>query len=460
VVGYDDALALVKSLNTSLTERRPDLDRLDSYYSGNHPLAFASAKFRTAFGRLFTEFADNWCDLVVDSVEERLNVEGFRLGVEGERGDRDAWRMWQANSLDAESQLAHTEALVAGQSYVLVAPNPDDAETPVIAVESPRQVIVRTAAGNRRARTAALKTWTDDDGYTLATLYLPDGLYKFRSQGKTVGGMAPTFVRRDVPGEPWPAPNPLGVVPVVPLANRPRLNGAGESEIRRVIPLQDAVNKLVMDMLVASEYSAFRQRWVTGMEIPVDPVTNQPIEPFKAAVDRLWMAENPGVEFGEFAESNLGNYAAAIELLVQHVASQTRTPPHYFALTGQFPSGESIKSAETGLVAKVRRKQRHFGEGWEEVVRLAFRAIGDDARASVVDVETLWADPESRSEGEHIDAILKRKAIGVPLAQLWEDAGYSPAQIARFKTMAEDEAAMANLAALSALAVDGVPGQA
>ncbi len=67
------------------------------------------------------------------------------------------------------------------------------------------------------------------------------------------------------------------------------------------------------------------------------------------------------------------SFVTGVEMLVQHIASQTKTPPHYFYLSGQFPSGESIKSAETGLVAKVLRKQRYFGEGWEEVVRLGFK---------------------------------------------------------------------------------------
>ena len=33
------------------------------------------------------------------------------------------------------------------------------------------------------------------------------------------------WTRLEVPDEPWPLPNPLGVVPVVPLPNRPRLSG-------------------------------------------------------------------------------------------------------------------------------------------------------------------------------------------------------------------------------------------
>jgi hypothetical protein len=412
----------------------------DDFYEGRHPLAFATPKFRDAFGIAFKEFADNWCDLVVDATEERLNVEGFRLGSNPD-GDKRAWKLWQANQLDAESQLVHTEALINGRTYVLVW-NGEDPKVPAITAEHPTEMVVATAAGNRRHRLAAMKRWLDDSGFIFATLYLPDAIYKFRSRSKIKGSqvswITPTkWVPRGVPigegGDEFV--NPLGVVPVVPFYNRPRLLGNGVSEIAKVIPIQNGVNKLVLDMIVASEFGAAPQRWATGLEVPKDPITGQPVELFKTMLDRMWTSKNKDVKFGEFNPTDLSNFVKGIELLVQHIASQTRTPPHYFYLSGQFPSGESIKSAETGLVAKTRRKMRHFGEGWEEVMRLSFRVLGDTKRANVTDSEVIWGDPEYRSEAEHIDATIKLKAINVPDELLWERAGFSPTEIERMKAM-------------------------
>jgi len=446
----------VDKLAAELRARRPEIETSDAYYRGDHPLAFASQKFRVAFGGLFGGFADNWCELVVDAVEERLNVEGFRFG-EDRTGDRDAWAIWQRNGLDADSQIAHTEMLVCRESFALVWADSDGLAE--VTIEHPSQTIVAYQAGSLRKRAAGLKLWVDDDGTELATLYLPDAIYKFRGARRIYGTDAVTgsylsqWTPRQGRGETWPLVNPLGVVPLVPLRNRPRLLAPPVSEIARVIPLQDAINKTVADMLVASEYGAFKQRWATGLDIPVDPATKEPVQPFDAAVDRVWTNENPNGKFGEFDQTNLENFVKAIELLVQHVASQTRTPPHYFALGGQFPSGESIKSAETGLVAKVRRKMRHVGESWEEVMRLCF-AIEDDARSEVVAAETIWADPESRSEAQHVDALTKLRAIGVPDEQLWEDAGYSPQQIERFKTMHNEQSQRSSAGDLAALSFD------
>jgi hypothetical protein len=425
----------VAKLAVRIDSRIPLLQKYDDYYSGRQKLKFQSKRFQQAFGGLFADFSDNWCELVVEAVEERLNVTGFRFGTDG---DDLAWQIWQANNLDADSQLGHTEALKSGMTYVLVSPG----DPPQITIEDPKQVIVAYSAGNRRVRVAALKRWLEDDGHMMATLYLPEFVYKYRSERAMPDGFVSdsvAWVPREIPTEPWPVRNPLRTVPVVPLVNKPRLDGTGVSEIEGVIPKQDAVNKEIIDMLTASEFAAFKQRWIAGMDVEIDPVTKKPIAPFDIGVDRALIAPHSETRFGEFSESNLTNYVSAIEMLVQHIASQTRTPPHYFYLAGQFPSGESIKSAETGLVAKARRKMRHFGESWEEVMRLAFRAMGDP-RAGVLDAETIWGDPESRSESEHIDAVVKKQALNVPTKQLWEDAGYSPQQIQRFEAMRTEDA--------------------
>jgi hypothetical protein len=104
-----------------LEARRADLETFEAYYDGHQPLAFASQKFRDAFGTRFREFSSNFCALVVDAPGERLEVQGFRFG--DAEGDEDLWRrVWQANDLDAGSQLVHTEALMKGVAYALVEP--------------------------------------------------------------------------------------------------------------------------------------------------------------------------------------------------------------------------------------------------------------------------------------------------------------------------------------------------
>jgi hypothetical protein len=430
----------VAKLSRKLDDRKANLKRLDDYYEGKHPLGFTTAKYREAFGDMFSAFSDNWCDLVVDAVEERLNVQGFRLAEQA--GDDEAWRIWQRNQLDADSRIAHTEALIHGVSYASVWADPDDETTPSITIEHPTQMVVAHASGNPRKRLAALKRFVDDNGYQRATLYLPDRIHRFRSRQSFESGLILLGTNELTMWQPFETraqdaiiDNPLGVVPIVPLVNRRRLLNEGVSELARVIPMQDGINKLVADMIVASEFGAAPQRWATGIEIPRDPKTGEPLPMFENLVSRLMASERADTAFGQFAQTDLKPFVEGVQMLVQHVASQTRTPPHYFYLSGQFPSGESIKSAETGLVAKSVRKQGGFGESWEEVQRLGFRVIGDDARANAMSMETIWGDPESRSESEHVDAVMKKLALGIDEEILWEELGMSPQQIARNKDL-------------------------
>lgn len=431
-----DPEVILKRLLAKQEHRVGTLRTLESYYEGDHPLAFASLAFRKAFGNLFGPFADNWCQTVVTATEERLKVDGFRFGP-GDDTDSRAWEIWQANQLDSESKLAHTEALVCGESYALVWPTPDG---PRVTVEHPLQVIASHDPANRRRTTAAAKVYQDDDGVWVAYLYTPDFVYRFRAEGQIHSGIPGKWVPEDREGTEDPAvqPNPLGpVVPVVRIPNRPRMIAPPRSEIASVIPLQDAINKLCADMMVTSERTSDSQRYVLGWEGAVDPETNQPKNmPFNPR-DPLWVIGDPEdggqVRVGQFQAGDITGFIKAIEMFVQHIASQTRTPPHYLAPGADRLSGESIKSSESGLVSKVRDKQVVLGEAWEQVMRLCLRLDGASDRASYVGAETVWADPEIRSEAQAADAALKRKELGVPERQLWEDLRYSPTQIERFE---------------------------
>lgn len=450
-------------LGRALDARAQRIAVYEDYYQGRHRLAFQSSKFRESFGALFQAFADNFCGLVVDAVEERMHVEGFRMGGDGtQEADDETWAAWQENNLDSLSSMAHLDALIKGASYVMVGPNPNQGGYPLITVESALSVITEASFDGVRSIRAGLKRWVGDDGRLNANLYFPDRVEKWTSSSPVpqimtmVGSsLTPaaaesvTWIAREVDGEAWPLRNPIGLVPIVPLLNRPRLSDPdGRSELTDVVPIQDWLNKMVADLIVTSEFAAFRQRWATGVEIPTDPETGQPIETFKAAIDRLWVvppvdqSQQPP-QFGDFAASDPGGLVAVIETVVKHLASTTRTPAHYFlGPGGVFPSGEAIKSSEEGLVYKVKSKHTHTGEAWEQAIRL-YWLLRDptDARATATDTETIWRDPETHTESAHVDAVVKKVSIGWPRPQAWFDMGASPQQVKRW--LADEEAAEA-----------------
>ncbi|WP_275411667.1 phage portal protein [Sphaerisporangium siamense] len=423
-------------LEAKLSMQRAEVRKYATYYdSENKILNYAQQKFTEIFGDLFVGWRDNFCPLIVDSVSERLRVQGFRMGPD-EPADKDATDIWQFNKLDAESNAAHIDALMGGASFVTVWGDEDD--QPLMVPESAEDVVVQYEPGSRRKRAAALKQYVDDWGIEHATLWTPTRVFT------TDRPFTGTDSERRW-SEPQETSNPLKQVPVIPLLNRTRLKITPFSELAAIIPVQDAINKVAADALVASEFAAFPQRILSGVEpLPENPSTDDieaaRQEAIRAYIDRILTLDNPDAKWGQFEAADLKNYVVLIDMLVQHMASQSRVPFHYFLLNGgQAPSGESITAAEAGLVAKARERMLHFGESWEEAMRLAFLVKGDTSRAKAYSAEVIWDDPEYRSKAQLADALLKMKELGVPEKQLQEEYGYTPTQILRFDAMREEE---------------------
>ncbi|MFJ8699456.1 phage portal protein [Streptomyces ardesiacus] len=402
-----------------------DPSRLYSqYYEGEQQkLAFSQMRYKAAFASVFEQWRDNFCGMIVDATNERLHVDSFRLpGQEGT--DADARTFWQRSCLDAYSTSVHLEALITGTSYVVVWADKDG--EPTITPVSSDRMAVCYKAGSLWELEAAARFEMDAWGRQQVTLWTEEYVYEV-AYGVTEWDQGTL------------APNPLGLVPVVPFENRTRLSSKPFSDLVNCVPIQDAVNKTVMDALTASEFAAFPQRFVTGLEIQEDSHGN-PIEPFNVGSDKLLQAEDPNAKFGSFEAANLQNYVTLVDMLVQHLATVSRVPSHYFLVnSSNTPSGEAIISAEAGLVAKVREKMLHFGEAWERVIRLCF-AVKRDKRKDAFEMETRWRDPEYRTEAQHIDALLKLKQLNVPEEVLWSEAGFSSTQIQSFREMRKDDA--------------------
>lgn len=227
--------------------------------------------------------------------------------------------------------------------------------------------------------------------------------------------------------------NDLRDVPFVPFINRRNRRLSGFAEHEDVLTVQNRINLSLIMLVAAMKYGAFKQRWASGLEVDEDPLTGEKIQPYKLDIKSLWTSGDPETKFGEFSATDLKPYVAAVQSAVQDLAAISRTPPHYLIGAVVNVSGDALKAAETGLVSKVRDRQRNFGESWEQTMRLAFRVLGDETRATAYTAETIWRDPESRSIAELADAAVKKSAAGVPWRQRMEDMGYTPTQIARME---------------------------
>ena len=103
---------LLLKLLQKLDEPLARYSLLDQYYIGTQPLAFLSPESKTALGNRFGRMASNIPRLSVTALAERLTVTGF--------SDEALWSDWLRCDMDQLSGVAHREALLLGDSYVIV----------------------------------------------------------------------------------------------------------------------------------------------------------------------------------------------------------------------------------------------------------------------------------------------------------------------------------------------------
>lgn len=449
----------VKRLYKRICEQREYFEAMDCYYRGEPPkYPWLPEQAQNEFARLLSMTRANVLGLVVDTVAERMQVDGFRIGDEP-KADKDTWAIWQFNNMDSASDQGILEALIGGTAFTLVAPNPGVKNRPKIWVEHPSQAAIEYVPGSaRQEKAAGLKVWRDDwTGMDMATLYLPKQIYKFQAKRSPVEGSAtiqPHWERRTVTGEKWPAPNPMGEVPLNELPNNPRLLTGGISEIEDLIPTQDRINKTLADRLMTQDFGAFPQKWATGFPDTDDQGNAQRVD---VGRNRMVTSDVAETKFGQWDSAPLDPYSSAKREDVKDAASRSRTPAQYLLGDMSNVNGETLKASESGLVSKTRQRMRPTGEGFESTMRLARKAAGigggDEA------METIWKNPEFRTEGELVDALVKMSTLGVPQEALWERWGASQVEIERWKKMREAAAALDPIGRMSA-AIGQMPAPA
>lgn len=418
-----EATSLVKDLVAEAESHRAQLTRLDRYYRGEQDLPWIPAQARQEFRQMLRRARMNWLRLVVTTIRQRLYVDGFRVAAT-EDADMSAWGLWQANGMDAKQSAVHTDVLVFGHAFVTVWP--DEVLGARIAGESPLAMYARTDLVDPTKVTVAVKTATLMDGSEVAALYDDEAVYRFARTPTNAWSLVSI------------TPHGLGLTPVIKMLNEPDLLGRSASEIEPLLPIQDRIVETLSDRMMAQKYSAFRQRWATGLVVPEDE-HGQPVEPFNAAVNRLWIAEDSEVRFGEFGETSLGPYLQAVDADVRHMAALAQVPAAYLLGGMDNISADAIVAAESGLMARVEDKQNTFGETWESAMRLAMLAMGDVEAASDLGSEVIWRDTETRSPAVLVDTLTKLRSIGVPLAYLLERLGLSPQTVERVLEMGAAE---------------------
>lgn len=438
VMARDEAVSTARRLLELRDGEQGRLDRIQRYMCGKHDSVYVPRGARAEYRWLIERARVNILPLVVTVVAQNMYVDGYRPA--GSDENAEPWAVWQANRMDARQHGIHRSVLTYGAAYALVMPgkpvpvitpfsprrltalyaDPVNDEWPVLAVEDRSE---NTAKGKRRV----VRVYDDQARYTLT--------------GKPDGSQL------EADGENWVMEHRLGVCPVVRYINTEDLDGDGVvGEVEPLIEVQDQLNMTTFNLLMAQQYAAFRQRWVTGMAPPLDNAGN-PVEPFRSRVDGLFVAEDADTKFGEFGQTDLKGYLDSRESTVRNIATISQVPPYH--LLGQMVnlSAEALAAARDGLDRKTDERESLCGEGHEQTLRLCALASGDKAAWEDMAAQVVWRDTSARSLAQTVDALGKLVTmLGVPPQELWERVpGVTQTDVERWKSAAEQGDAMGRL---------------
>lgn len=394
----------------------------EEYYTGTQSVRHLGIAIPPQMQNVRT--VSGWAGTTVDVLEERLDWQGWN----STDADLDLDDIYQSNNLDVESGPGHLDALVYGIAFGIVGSGGDDEPSPLITVESPKDMTGIYSPRIRRL-SSAIKQWADEDGRVLAaTLYLPDETIQIARRSD---GGAWHVVDRDE--------HQLGRVPVARIVNRPRAGSlGGRSEITEAVRYYtDNAVRTMLAMEVNREFYTSPQRYVLGAdeEAFVDQAGN-PVPGWQTIMGRVLGLgrddEGNVPEVGQFPQSAQGPYVDTVRLMAQQLAAEAGIPSTYLGIaTDQASSADAIKALEARLVKRAERRQVLFGKAWLEIARLCLLVRDGSVPAEFAKVTTKWRDASTPTRSAAADEALKYATAGiVPVESsvLLDRAGFSPTE--------------------------------
>lgn len=419
------------------------------YYKGKHEIVFSSESYEELFCKIFKDFRENLCGTIVDTVNDKLvlqcvlpspspldfstigddQLQEYQPEEPDIRTRLTFEAIWKLNRLDALSIQVHKEALKNGDAYLFVWP--DDNGFPRFHFNPASLVTVRYSEDSPGTIEMGAKVWKIQKRIRL-NLYYPDRVEKYITTRESYDriGIGEAQQINVTEFQPWTedgdsgvVPNPWGIIPIFHFANGAEPGQFGISELKDVIPIQRALNKTIVDMLVGSEYQALPQRYALGIEVAIDPETGKMKPLFQTDTSRLWFSSNPDVKFGQFDGANIAQFVTVQDSFRMAASRVSAVPPHYFNFgTGGWPSGEALKTAETRLTAKTINRQVFFGNTWED----AFAFAGLIFLKKAMYCTSQWLNTSPQNEKEQAETSLLYKQIGVSNATLQERHNFDP----------------------------------
>jgi hypothetical protein len=443
LIDPDDLTPLVTQAIMMRQSEQTRLTRISRYVDGKHDPPYTPKGVDAEYRWIAKKARRNFLPLVVSVLSQNLHVDGYRPSgqtaneIAGPQTPQPEWEAFRANRMISRQHGVHRSIIKYGSSYVVVLPgrmSTDEeqpaTDVPVIRPASPRRMTAFYANDvDDEWPQFAIEVWSVNlpQGKSQMFVSVYDEQMRYILSGNPGVSTAAQLNLRIADadnsllnGQAPVATHGLGICPIVRFLYETDLDGEDDcsGEIEPIIPIQDQINFDTFNLMITTQFAAFRQRWVTGMS-PTDE-SGREAAPFRPGVDRVWAAEDATTHFGEFGESQLAPYSTVREDGIRHMATITQIPPYH--LLGQVAnmSAEALAAAKDGQDRKVDELKAGMTDPWRNVFRLTCLASGDKDGWNDLFGTVVWRDTSARAFGATIDGLTKvAQMLGVPVEELW-----------------------------------------
>jgi len=465
----DKKVALDRLLrgNRAIKQKQKTVRRREEYVHGVQDLPFAPAGINEEYEDLRQQAPANFLDIAMGAPVQRLRADSIKTNL-GEEADTAIWNgMWQANKMDTRQSLPYLSMMMHGRGIVSCWPNKVDKTEPIVRPESYELVHVEMDPDDPFTALYAVKVYEIEEANQLSTLILPSTVTTKKTVGIVYDSNSMTrFEKGGLSGTgSWEVvlegTHPMRQVPFALYDYNPDSKGVPWSALDPLMPQQDAINTIRFNTLLAMQFSAYRQRIVTGFDPratdeqgnflykknpdgtpAVDangnaiPILNSP---GRVGVDRLLAFPGGETKVFDLPESNLANYINVYDKFLTTFFSTAQIPPQYLLSQMANLSGDALAGAESTLASLVAELQLAAGEGNEDLSKMAWYAMGNTQKFASTS-ETQWADAEARSFAQIVDAITKLISVDFPHRSAFEFIpGATKTKVDRWMDEMEDE---------------------
>lgn len=438
-----------------LDQATPDYDVARLYYEGHVDEFFefaATPAIQRKIEATGQRYRFRMAKTPVNALANRVRIAA--ITVPGDQAATDEIdRIRAANNMSILEADLIRDTFVDGDGYLVVWPYEDDESTTTdddladagveVTYNSPvcgRMLYDEEHLGRK---IFYIKRWQDttnrDAPVWRVDLYYPDGrVESWESIDHKPGEALGTWVEADDEDTAPPVEEGGGEVPVFHFRTG---SPYGRPEHRDAYGPQDAINKALITQITTMDSHGWPHRYrllADGAELDSnsdDPDWDDDAAPLTSTQGgkSTSLRHGSGVEdvynntkeVGQFAAADLSGFNDPVEMYVRLMAQVTETPPHYFDISGQQPSGIARIRAEAPLDDKADDRKARLAVTFEEMWRYILRLRGVEVDKVAIE----WAPPRIVLDKEFWETAKIKSGLGVPMRQILLEAGYLPSQV-------------------------------